>query len=64
MGKRPKKLGSRSRLKKKGYLTKDYLGGIQQNLSTDGEIGSTREKERGDRTKIGPNGNIPRDEES
>ena len=64
MEKRTKKLGDRSRLKKKGYSTEGYQKGTQQNSSTDGGIGSTRGREKGDGTKIGPNGNIPWDEES
>ena len=62
-GKRLKKLGDRSRSKKGRNLTKGYLEDIQ-NSSTDGETESTRERERKDGTKIGPNGNIPWDEES
>ena len=64
MGKRTKKLGDRSRSKKKKSLTGDYPGSIQRNSSTDGRTRSTRGREKGDGTKIGPNGNIPRDEES
>jgi len=64
MGKRPKKLGDRSRSKKRGNLIEDYPGGIWQNLSMDGGTGSTRERGREDGTKIGPDGNIPQDKES
>ena len=34
MGKRTKKLGDKNRSKKRGSLTGDYQGGIQQNSST------------------------------
>jgi len=64
MEKVTKKLGDRSRLKKRGNSTEGYQEGTQQNSSTDGGIGSTRERERNNGTKIGPDGNIPWDEES
>ena len=59
-----KKSGNRSRLKKRGSLTGGYQRDIWRNSSTDGETGSMKGREKGDGTKIGPNGNIPRDEES
>jgi len=61
-GKRLRKLGDKSRLKKRRSLTEGYQGDTPQNSSTDGEIGSTRG--RGDGMKNGPNGNIPWGEES
>ena len=64
MGKRTKKSGNRSRSKKRRSLTEDYQEGTWRNSSTDGGTGSTKEKEKGDRTRIGPNGNIPQDKES
>jgi len=64
MGKRTKKLGNRSRSKKRRSLIGGYQEGTQRNSSTDGGTGSTREKGREDGTKIGPDGKIPWDEES
>ena len=58
-GKRPKKLDDRSRLKKKRSLTEDYQRDTQRSSSMDGGTGSTREREREDGTKLGPDGNIP-----
>ena len=46
MGKRPKKLGDRSRSKKRGSLIGDYLEGIRQNSSTDGGTRSMRVRVR------------------
>ena len=63
-GKRTKKLGNRNRSKKKRNLTEGYQENTRQNLSTVGEIRSTRGKGRGNGTKIGLDGNIPWDEES
>jgi len=40
-------------------LTEDYQRSTWQNSSTDGEIGSTKERKREDGTKIGLDGNIP-----
>jgi len=64
MGKRTKKLGDRSRSKKRGSLTGGYPGGIWQNSSTDRGTGSTRGRGREDGMKIGPDGKIPWNEES
>jgi len=64
MGKRTKKSGDRSRLKKRRSSTEGYLEGIQQNSSTDRKTRSMRGREKGDGTKTGLNENIPWDEES
>ena len=64
MGKRTKKSGDRSRLKKKGSLTGGCQEGIWQNSFMDGKTRSTKGRGRDGGTKIGPNRNIPRDEES
>ena len=64
MGKKTKKLGDRSEMKKKKNLIEGYQGNTWRNSSTDGETGNMRGRGRRDGTKIGPDGNIPRDEES
>ena len=64
MGKRTEKSGDRSRLKKRRSLTRGYQGDIWQNSSTDREIENTKGREKGDKTKIGQDGNIPQDGES
>jgi len=64
MGKRAKKLGDRSRSKKRRSLTGGYWEGTWQNSSTDGEIGSTKGRGKRDGMRTGPNGSIPQDEES
>ena len=51
-------------MKKKKNSIEGYQGDTQQNSSMDGETESMRGKGRGDGTRIGPDGNIPRDEES
>ena len=63
MGKRTKKLGDRSRSKKKRSLTGDYQENTRRNSFMDGEAGSMRGKGRGDGMKIGPSENIPQNEE-
>ena len=64
MGKKTKKSGDRSRSKKRKSLIGDYQGNTRRNSSTDGGTGSTKGKGRGAGMKIGPDGNIPWDEES
>jgi len=63
-GKRTKKLGDRSRTKKKKSSIEGYQGDTRRSSSMDRETGNMKERGRGDGTKIGPDGNIPWDEES
>jgi len=51
-------------MKKKKNLIEGYQGNTWRNSSTDGETGNMRGRGRRDGTKIGPDRNIPRDEES
>ena len=64
MGKKTKKLGDRSRLKKRRNSIGGCWKGTRQNSSTDGGTESMKGRGKGDGTRTGPNGNIPRDEES
>jgi len=64
MGKRQKNLGNRSWKKKRRNLAENYQGSLWQNYYMDGEKKNTKGRERRDRTKIGVDRKIPRDEES
>jgi len=52
MGKRTKKLGDRSRSKKRRNLTGGYQEGTQQSSSMDGKMGNMRGREKGDGTMV------------
>jgi len=64
MEKRTKKLDNRSRSKKRRNLTGGCREGTRQNLSMDRGTESMKGRGKRNRTKIGPNGNIPRDKKS
>ena len=64
MGKGTKKLGDRSRSKKRRSLIGGCQEGTWQNSSTNREIESMKEKGKEDGTRIGADGNIPQDKES
>ena len=59
MEKRTKKLGNRSRSKKKRSSIEAYQEGTWQNSSTDEETESMKGRGKRDGTRTGPNGNIP-----